>query len=107
MAGRWVRAALTLVLTASSLNSGRGEDAVKPVVVVIRTELGDIEVELDGAKAPATVANFLRYVAAGGFRRLAGAAVRSELGGLPQAALRRPPAGAQVLGPLYAPRGHQ
>jgi peptidyl-prolyl cis-trans isomerase A (cyclophilin A) len=33
-----------------------------PVRVVIRTERGDIEVELDAAKAPVTVANFLRYV---------------------------------------------
>jgi N-acyl-D-amino-acid deacylase len=30
--------------------------------VIISTELGDIEVELDEEKAPATVANFLRYV---------------------------------------------
>ena len=33
-----------------------------PVRVVIRTEKGDIEVELDTAKAPTTVANFLKYV---------------------------------------------
>jgi peptidyl-prolyl cis-trans isomerase A (cyclophilin A) len=33
-----------------------------PVRVAIRTEKGDIEVELDAAKAPVTVANFLRYV---------------------------------------------
>jgi peptidyl-prolyl cis-trans isomerase A (cyclophilin A) len=32
-----------------------------PVRVVIRTEAGDIEVELDAARAPNTVANFLRY----------------------------------------------
>jgi peptidyl-prolyl cis-trans isomerase A (cyclophilin A) len=37
-----------------------------PVRVLIRTEAGDIEVELDAAKAPQTVANFLRY-ADGGF----------------------------------------
>lgn len=30
--------------------------------VVMRTEKGDIEVELDAAKAPNTVANFLKYV---------------------------------------------
>jgi peptidyl-prolyl cis-trans isomerase A (cyclophilin A) len=30
--------------------------------VVIATDKGDIEVELDPAKAPATVANFLKYV---------------------------------------------
>jgi len=34
----------------------------KLVRVVIETELGEIEVELDAARAPATVANFLRYV---------------------------------------------
>lgn len=35
------------------------------VRVLIQTELGDIEVELDAAHAPATVANFLKYVDAG------------------------------------------
>jgi peptidyl-prolyl cis-trans isomerase A (cyclophilin A) len=35
------------------------------VDVVIRTEMGDIAVALDAAHAPATVANFLRYVDAG------------------------------------------
>ena len=30
--------------------------------MLIETEQGDIEVELDAAKAPKTVANFLRYV---------------------------------------------
>ena len=30
--------------------------------MLIETDLGDIEVELDAAKAPKTVANFLRYV---------------------------------------------
>lgn len=34
----------------------------KPVRVVVRTDKGDIEIELDAARAPATVANFLRYV---------------------------------------------
>jgi peptidyl-prolyl cis-trans isomerase A (cyclophilin A) len=37
----------------------------KPVHVLIRTGKGDIEVELDAARAPATVANFLRYVDGG------------------------------------------
>jgi peptidyl-prolyl cis-trans isomerase A (cyclophilin A) len=36
-----------------------------PVRVVIETTLGEIEVELDAARAPVTVANFLRYVDAG------------------------------------------
>jgi peptidyl-prolyl cis-trans isomerase A (cyclophilin A) len=38
------------------------DDPAKPVRVVIATEKGDIEVELDAAKAPVTAANFLRYV---------------------------------------------
>ncbi len=33
-----------------------------PVHVLIQTEKGDIEVELNAAQAPITVANFLRYV---------------------------------------------
>src|SRR6478752_1299936 len=33
-----------------------------PVRVLLRTDHGDIELELDAAKAPKTVANFLRYV---------------------------------------------
>jgi peptidyl-prolyl cis-trans isomerase A (cyclophilin A) len=37
-------------------------DTARPVRVLIRTEKGDVEVELDAAKAPATVANFLKYV---------------------------------------------
>src|SRR5713101_3912660 len=33
-----------------------------PILVLIQTEKGDIEVELNAAQAPATVANFLQYV---------------------------------------------
>lgn len=36
--------------------------AEPPVRVLIRTELGEIEVELDAEHAPITAANFLRYV---------------------------------------------
>ena len=36
--------------------------------VVIQTELGDIEVEIDTIHAPITVANFLRYVDLGFYR---------------------------------------
>src|SRR5215218_10979540 len=37
----------------------------KPVRVRVQTELGDIIVEVDEAKAPGTAANFLKYVDAG------------------------------------------
>ena len=36
-----------------------------PVHVLLHTELGDIEVEVDAARAPITAANFLRYVDSG------------------------------------------
>ena len=39
-----------------------GGDDKEPVRVVIQTEKGDIEVELDQAKAPVTTADFLKYV---------------------------------------------
>ena len=42
--------------------SSFGADDAKPVRVLIKTDAGDIEVELDTAKAPKTVANFLKYV---------------------------------------------
>ena len=42
-----------------------GSQGIGRVTVLIETESGDIEVELDGARAPITVANFLRYVDAG------------------------------------------
>jgi peptidyl-prolyl cis-trans isomerase A (cyclophilin A) len=37
----------------------------KPVRVLLHTELGDIELELDPVHAPVTTANFLKYVNAG------------------------------------------
>ena len=39
--------------------------AQEPVRVRVQTELGDIVVEVDQARAPGTAANFLRYVDAG------------------------------------------
>jgi peptidyl-prolyl cis-trans isomerase A (cyclophilin A) len=39
-----------------------GEEKPAPVRVLIQTEKGDIEVELNAAQAPITVANFLKYV---------------------------------------------
>ena len=51
---------IPLILTASFVLASAAED--KPVRVLIVTDAGDIEVELDSAKAPKTVANFLKYV---------------------------------------------
>jgi peptidyl-prolyl cis-trans isomerase A (cyclophilin A) len=44
--------------------AAHADDKPKPVRVLIQTDAGDIEVELD-AKAPNTVANFLKYVDGG------------------------------------------
>ncbi len=49
------------LLAAAALAAGGAEPA-RPVRVLIRTDKGDIEAELDAARAQATVANFLRYV---------------------------------------------
>jgi peptidyl-prolyl cis-trans isomerase A (cyclophilin A) len=38
------------------------DEPAKPIRVLIKTEKGDIAVDLDAARAPATVSNFLRYV---------------------------------------------
>jgi peptidyl-prolyl cis-trans isomerase A (cyclophilin A) len=50
-----------LVLALGSLSAIADEKA-KTIRVLIETEKGDIEVELNAENAPATVANFLRYV---------------------------------------------
>ena len=50
------------LLLAGIIADRAAEADEKPVQVLLRTEAGDIEVELDSAKAPVTVANFLRYV---------------------------------------------
>ena len=47
----------------SGVGEGSEEPEVpKPVSIVLETDLGNIEIELDAAKAPKTVANFLTYV---------------------------------------------
>jgi peptidyl-prolyl cis-trans isomerase A (cyclophilin A) len=46
-----------------SLASGQGTPA--PVRVVLQTDLGEIEVEVDTVHAPVSTANFLRYVDGG------------------------------------------
>jgi peptidyl-prolyl cis-trans isomerase A (cyclophilin A) len=53
--------ALAIAASAVSFVSAQG----KPVRVRVQTELGDIVVELDQAKAPVTSANFLKYVDGG------------------------------------------
>jgi peptidyl-prolyl cis-trans isomerase A (cyclophilin A) len=57
--GRWTWLLCGPLLATPAIQA---EEKPKAVRVVIRTELGDIEVELDAARAPKTVANFLRYV---------------------------------------------
>ena len=46
-------------------SSTRSAASDKPVRVRVQTELGDIVVEVDTARAPVTAANFLKYVDAG------------------------------------------
>jgi cyclophilin family peptidyl-prolyl cis-trans isomerase len=55
-ASSWAATALALALVLPP------SDEPQPVRVLIQTEAGEIEVELDAARAPRTVANFLRYV---------------------------------------------
>ncbi|MCW5970208.1 MAG: peptidylprolyl isomerase [Blastocatellales bacterium] len=54
-----------LLFSLLTIFAMQGAPASKSVRVVVETASGDIEVELDAARAPATVANFLRYVEAG------------------------------------------
>ncbi len=57
----FVGALAALALTSSLVG------AQSPVRVLVQTELGDIVIEVDQAKAPVTAANFLKYVDAGHF----------------------------------------
>ena len=50
-------AAIALVLTPAPASAQRA-----PIPIVIETELGSIEAELDSARAPVTVTNILRYI---------------------------------------------
>ena len=54
---------MTLALTATLVQAGGAQ--VRLPHVVVRTDLGDIEMEIDSVHAPATAANFLHYVADG------------------------------------------
>jgi peptidyl-prolyl cis-trans isomerase A (cyclophilin A) len=50
------------VLAVLPFTALAADDKPEPVRVLIQTDKGDIEVELDAAKAPVTTANFLKYV---------------------------------------------
>lgn len=49
------------------VHDARAQDRPAGVRVVMRTEAGEIEVEIDTARAPVTSSNFLRYVDAGAY----------------------------------------
>lgn len=51
--------ALAAAVTAGTPGAAAGQNLPR---VVIQTDLGDIEVEVDSIRAPVTAANFLRYV---------------------------------------------
>src|SRR5262249_33633483 len=61
---RWFLALCSLVTLMSSTLAA-DEEKPKVIRVIIATEKGDIEVELEASKAPNTVANFLKYVDGG------------------------------------------
>ncbi|HEY7153313.1 MAG TPA: peptidylprolyl isomerase [Gemmataceae bacterium] len=50
-----------LVIASCAENTAAPADDKKPVVVVMETSQGTIKIELDAAKAPITVKNFLQY----------------------------------------------
>jgi peptidyl-prolyl cis-trans isomerase A (cyclophilin A) len=60
-----VRRPLVSIFLAAALAASLASATEEPVTVVIDTELGEIEVRIDGARAPLTAANFLRYVDSG------------------------------------------
>ena len=53
------------MLLLTNMAFAQAKPDAKPVHIRITTSLGEIEVELDAQRAPATVANFLKYVDAG------------------------------------------
>jgi peptidyl-prolyl cis-trans isomerase A (cyclophilin A) len=56
-----------LLMVVFALAAIAVQDAAKPVRVLIETEAGEIEAEIDTVRAPITGANFLKYVDAGHF----------------------------------------
>lgn len=68
----WFLGALTLALGLAACSREEAPQAApggnaKPARVLFTTELGEIELEIDVARAPGTAANFLKYVDAGSF----------------------------------------
>lgn len=57
--------ALGILCSAMLVTPVLAQTTAKPVRVLVKTELGDIVLELDPAKAPGTTANFLKYVDGG------------------------------------------
>lgn len=54
-------------IAAFGVSGARAQERSTGVRVVIRTEAGEIEVEVDTVRAPVTSSNFLRYVDAGAY----------------------------------------
>ena len=63
MSARRILDVAALIVCAQSLSIAQA--GAQPVRVRVETDLGAFEVELDAAKAPGTVANFLKYVDGG------------------------------------------
>ncbi len=57
-----IRAAAAVVGILLTAASGAAQSDTGTPHVVVQTELGDIEIEVDSARAPGTAANFLKYV---------------------------------------------
>ena len=51
-----------LAVLCASVLAATGGEAQNPPHVLIRTSMGEIEIEVDSVHAPKTAANFLRYV---------------------------------------------
>ena len=59
---RAAAAVVRILLIALIASSGAAQSDTGAARVVVQTELGDIEIEVDTAHAPGTAANFLKYV---------------------------------------------
>src|SRR5438477_5411481 len=56
----WIGFVQVVVFAVGAPDAPRDMD--KPIRVLVQTDKGDLELDLDAAKAPITTANFLRYV---------------------------------------------